>query len=105
MLRLQYFDRQGEPLSEKRWLELYRVAEYRRVRRTKLPGDIDVLTTWLGMDFGPPGFHREIFGTMVFGADEETENGEQERYSTEDQAVAGHERWVAKLRRNGLRLV
>ena len=98
--RLKFFDRQGEPLSDERWIKLFSNMEYSRVRRTQLPGDVNVSTVWLGMDHGFSG-RREIFETMVFGGDDA---GDCERYSTEDQAVAGHDRWVAKMRRAGLRL-
>jgi hypothetical protein len=54
-----------------------------------------VSTVFLGLDHafgsGPP----EIFETMVFGGDLD---GEMERYSTWEQAEAGHKAMVAKLK-------
>jgi hypothetical protein len=55
-------------------------------------GDVKVSTVFLGMDHsfghGPP----LLWETMVFGGKYDEE---QERYSTKEAAVAGHEKWVA----------
>ena len=51
-----------------------------------------VSTVWLGLDHSFSGRGRLIFETMVFGG---ALDQEQERYATEDEARAGHARWVA----------
>ena len=51
-------------------------------------GDVRVSTVWLGLDHRFGGGGRPlIFETMVFGG---PLDGEQDRYSTEEQAMAGH---------------
>lgn len=54
-----------------------------------------ISTVFLGLDHsfgdGPP----MLFETMIFGG---SLDGEQERYSTWDEAEAGHKRWVEKVR-------
>lgn len=65
----------------------------RTVAKTDV-GEVRVSTVFLGLDHnwgeGPP----LIFETMVFGGEFDEW---QERYSTWDQAVAGHEEMVAKV--------
>jgi hypothetical protein len=62
-----------------------------RVALTKLPGDIKVSTVFLGLDHqfgdGPP----LLFETMIFGG---TEDEYCERYSTWEEAEAGHKKAV-----------
>jgi hypothetical protein len=53
---------------------------------------VTVSTIFLGINtsfIGPP----RLFETMVFGGEYDME---QERYSTWDEAEAGHTRWLAK---------
>lgn len=67
---------------------------------TTLPGGARVSTVWLGLDHqfgdGPP----LIFETMVFPA-ESSMDLDCERYSTEEEAKAGHsamvEKWIRKI--------
>jgi hypothetical protein len=67
----------------------------RIVAKTQL-GDVEVSTVFLGLDhawgYGPP----LLFETLIFGG---PYDGEMDRYSTWDEATAGHERFVAALRR------
>jgi hypothetical protein len=69
----------------------------KRVAKTELPNGLLVSTVWLGLDHsfggqGPP----LIFETMVFGGDAAV--GEyQERYSTEQEALEGHQRAIEKF--------
>jgi hypothetical protein len=60
-------------------------------------GDATVSTVFLGLDhsfgFGPP----MLFETMIFGGPHDQE---MERYSTWEEAEAGHQRWVQKLSNN-----
>jgi len=55
-------------------------------------GRVRVSTVWLGLDHGL-GWSDEplIFETMIFGGNHD---GYQERYSTEEEARAGHQRAV-----------
>lgn len=58
-------------------------------------GDVRVSTVFLGLDHsygtGPP----HIFETMVFGGEL---NGEMERYSTWDEAEAGHKAMLERVK-------
>jgi len=93
----RYFDRQGNPMELLEWGRKLEDHEYKRVRKTTLPDGKWVSTVWLGLDHnlllrGP----RAIFETMVF----ESEGGadcDMERYSTEEEAIAGHEAMVKKF--------
>ncbi len=56
-------------------------------------GDTRVSTVFLGVDHaisGPP----VLFETMCFGG---SYDGDQERYSTWDEAESGHKRWVERV--------
>lgn len=76
------------------WHAFWKDPANRRVALTTV-GDADVSTVFLGLDHsfrlaGPP----LLFETMVFGGDLDER---QWRYSTWDEAVAGHERVVVGL--------
>lgn len=104
--RPMHWDRQGRPISLRRWCELTEAhtrKAFRRSKRVALTriGRYEVSTVWLGLDhafmpFGPP----IIFETMVFerrtvpsafgmsvhpSLDEFTD-----RYATEQGALRGH---------------
>lgn len=95
-----YFDTQGRPLEMLEWARLLgerRLGEDRwwKVAHTNLSDDVSISTVWLGLnhnwDDGPP----HIFESMVFGG---TLDGETRRYSTWEQAEAGHAELVEKAR-------
>ena len=90
---MSYYNWQGEPITFAEWLggPDNRVA----VALTHV-GSVEVSTLFFGVDHrtyatGPP----LIFETMVFGG---ALDGQGERYSTEAEALAGHDEWVAKVR-------
>lgn len=89
-----YFDRAGKPMSMLEWTEAFEQRDKKRVRFDELPLG-KVSTVWLGLDHqfgdGPP----LIFETMVFDGPLDQEC---ERYSTEEQAIAGHEQMVARVK-------
>lgn len=101
-----YYDRDGKPLTSwKAYLALYepREGETRdearaRVKRVAADtiGDLWVSTVWMGLDHswgsGPP----LIFETMVFG--DGPWGDWQDRYASEAEALAGHQRIVAAIR-------
>ena len=92
-----YFDRSGNPQSFQEWAKgLGRDMTKKRVAETTLPNGRWVSTVWLGLNHafgdGPP----LIFETMVFTSREELQEEDCDRYSTEDEAVAGHARMVEK---------
>lgn len=89
-----YFDREGQPITLRRWTELFEDTDYRRVALTEGRG-WSVSTVWLGIDMGWGQRDRPvIFESMVFGgplADEMI------RYADEADAHAGHEVLVATV--------
>jgi len=99
---IMYYKRDGtpyestpeDPYGMKAWAESIDNHD-RRVARTKVPGGL-VSTVFVGMNHqfgdGPP----LIFESMFFGNDGEPEEEDQERYSTEAEALAGHARMVKK---------
>ena len=97
-----YYDREGKPMDGVlRWAKLLEDPAYKRVAETTV-GPYWVSTVWLGLDhsflgYGPP----LIFETMVFHSADGSMLGDDEymeRYSTEEQALAGHEHIVEMIR-------
>ena len=73
--------------------------DMRHVANTAMPErDAAVSTVFLGMDHywgNDPDHDPVVFETMVFGGDWDQA---QERYTSWDDALAGHERWVQKVK-------
>jgi hypothetical protein len=91
------YDRKGNPISDEEWGRL------RKDKRVALYEDeekgITVSTVWLGLEHGFDNGLPIIFETMVFGGDFD---GEQERYCTEEEAIAGHQKWVKAVQGDSL---
>lgn len=91
-----YYDRAGRPVTVEEWIDGFDIRN-RRVARTEL-GKVTVSTVHLGLNHqygdGPP----LIFETMVLGGEHDWWC---DRYSTEEQACAGHAAVVAWLRGEG----
>jgi hypothetical protein len=81
-------DHKTVPATLEEWASFFEGRAKRRVALTE-EGDIAVSTVFLGLDHnwgeGPP----LLFETMIFGGPHDEE---QWRYSTWDEAVAGHQR-------------
>lgn len=100
-----FYDRSGNPIKDTvDWARQFE-REDRVVALTRVGfrGAISVSTVWAGVNYrfageGPP----LIFETMVFGG---RHDGEEYRYSTEDQAREGHRAVVRRLSWHGLRHV
>ena len=99
-MRPRYFILKGhEPVpvaSVEEWARKFEINPQRIVARDTI-GNVRVSTVFLGIDHnflgdGPP----LIFETMVFGAS--ALDGEQDRYSTWDEAEAGHAAMVARVK-------
>jgi hypothetical protein len=90
-----YFDRKGLPLSLTQYAMLFENMEYRVVKQEAL-GKYFVSTVWTGLNMSfLKNFRPLIFETMIFLEDENDNGieelmGYQERYSTEEEALAGH---------------
>ncbi len=92
-----YYDKTGKPMDIREWGRALEDYDYRRVAATTLSDGTWISTVWLGLDHsfgdqGPP----LIFETMVFESEESLGDLECERYSTLEQAVAGHNAMVKK---------
>lgn len=95
---IDYYDRSGKPISREAYSSLHGLevngSPYMRIAET-FTEDCRISTVWLGMNHqygdGPP----VIFETMVFGGGLDQD---AERWSTEADARAGHEKWVEKVR-------
>jgi hypothetical protein len=91
-----FYDRQGEPLSYPEWTVLFYDKSYAHVRATAVGEDVLVSTVWIGIDMSYGNQASPvIFETMVFGGELEDAVW---RYSTEEQACAGHDKAVAAAR-------
>lgn len=94
-----YYDRDGKPIDMKGWAYLHATDEYRRVAEDTI-GPYWISTVWLGIDHSWGESNPLIFETMVFPvADGERDMLEidMERYSTEEEAIAGHARFVTLI--------
>lgn len=94
-MSMNFWARNGDPITMEQWSELVGNLEYKRVAYTTM-GEVVVSTVWLGMnhnfdDVGPP----LIFETMIFGGDLADE---QWRWATEAEALDGHEKVVGEAR-------
>jgi len=97
-MRSGYFDRQGNEIGLMKFAELFEDYDYKILKRTDLE-NCWVSTVWLGTDYD---FYETndkpiIFETMVFPNDSRSEEY-CERYSTEEEALEGHERMVDRWR-------
>ena len=96
-MRSLYYSMNGEPLTMAEWAMLFEDTIGRTIGKTELQNGMSVSTVWVGIDHGFGRGDILIFETMVFP--QEMSDHEQERYSTREQALAGHNRIVAKWRR------
>lgn len=95
---IDYYDRQGNPLTLEEWSERFNDPEAKRVAETTV-GGIWISTVWLGLDHGWCGGMPVIFETMAFALGVGWSELESRRYTTEAAALAGHEEVVAIARR------
>lgn len=97
-----YYDRQGNPTTVDEFEKIY--SGDRHVGLTDI-GGITVSTVFLGIDHsfgsGPP----LLFETMVFDPAAGPLDEEQVRYSTEEQAAAGHAAMVERVKMEACRAV
>ncbi len=93
---LGFYNREGNPIDSKIWGTLFADAEYKILRQNKVRGSL-VSTVWLGVDHSFGQGSPLIFETMIFGG---RFDDYQERYSTEQDALVGHQATL-KLVRNG----
>jgi hypothetical protein len=96
----KFYDKDGSPLELLEWAKKFEDKAYCRVALDILPDGTRISTVWLGLNHnfgeGPP----LIFETMVFDipVNYALREREQERYSTLEEAQAGHAAILAKNR-------
>ena len=98
----KYYDRQGNELADNmagimEWGKLREDPNYKRIAETTLPDGTWISTVWIGIDHqfgkGPP----LIFESMAFESKDNLDECECDRYSTEAEALAGHEAMVKRM--------
>lgn len=95
-----YYDRQGKPYPGNSrqvvtaWAKDFN-DKSRLLKQNTLPNGVFVSTVWLGLDHSFSGGPPLIFETMVFPANSLDEKNCQ-RYSTEAEALQGHQEMVEK---------
>src|SRR3954469_8347570 len=98
-IKIGHYDRQGNEIDMMTWGQLHNDPVYKRVAEAHV-GPLWVSTVWLGLDHGFGGGPPVIFETMVFkveGAETDWDEEVCERYCTEEEALAGHQRIVDSL--------
>jgi hypothetical protein len=95
-----YYDRTGTPITLRQWVTGVEDPEYRWVKRTRV-GNVSVVTAWNGLNGALwPETPPEIFGTIeIHGDGEDATYHDEETDCTESDALATHDRRVAKLRK------
>ena len=92
---MRYYDRRGNPITVEQWANSLADNTVAKTTIGVSGSTVDVSTVWLGLDHsfgdGPP----LIFETMVFGGNLDQE---QERYSTESEALVGHAAMCEQVR-------
>lgn len=83
------YDRQGNPMTHDEWVQQFGAGDEKLVALSQV-GDAIVSTVWIGLNHqwgdGPP----LIFETMIFEEGDGDWRPQQWRWSTEDEALAGH---------------
>lgn len=90
------YDRKGNPITYDQWSTLRREKSYVTVACTEISDSTIVSTVWLGLnhDFLNISDRPVIFESMIFSSGPLDE--EVQRYCTEDEAEAGHEKMVQR---------
>ena len=107
-----YYDRQGFPIEFLEWaLEMEKRTHVLVQSRHKERGrEFQLSTVWLGLDHNWREGRPLIFETMVFDrrpakfndVHADRDGVEQMRWSTEEEALAGHDPWAMTAREGGL---
>lgn len=92
----KYIEKEGKPVLEPdlmTWARNFERAD-RHVAQDKI-GDVRISTVFLGIDHSFGHGHPLLYETMVFGGPLDQE---QERYSTREDALAGHAATVERVK-------
>lgn len=94
------YDREGKKITLEQWCILTALDQEYRIVKQEHIGPYYVSTVWLGInqDFFGHSNKPVIFETMIFYICDEKDELDQdmERYCTEEEALAGHEKMVLK---------
>lgn len=94
-----YYDKDGRKLGLFEWAKLMENFEYKVIKQDTLPDGKWVSTVWLGNDHNFSGKGPIlIFETMVFSRKGGYNELDMDRYSTLEEAKAGHEKMVEKYK-------
>jgi hypothetical protein len=89
---MSYYNRKGEEISQDEIIEKFKNPEYKIIKQENVGGKF-LSTVWLGLDHSFGQSDRIlIFETMVFPSEDDLSEELCERYTTEEEALAGHER-------------
>ena len=98
---MRYYDFDGKPINEVDWANLYHPMEQRIFGKDRV-GKFFVSTVWLGVNYNyNPNGKPLIFETMIFDESKNSEDVGWRRYSTKEEALAGHQeaiKWAKKRR-------
>jgi hypothetical protein len=77
------------------WARWFETAKMTRIVKQSETDNGEISTVFLGLDHGLTRARPILFQTMIFGG---TLDGQQERYSTWEEAEAGLQRWLEKVK-------
>lgn len=93
---IDYYDRQGNPISMEEWSKKLNDRTYQRVAETTLSDGKWVSTVWLGLNHSFGDGLPLFFETMVFPSKDNFNELDCQRYSSEEEALKGHKEMVEK---------
>lgn len=98
---MSYYDFEGKPIDHMEWSVLYENINNRQFGIDTV-GRFAVSTVWLGLNYNyDPNGKLHIFETMIFDISKNREDIGCRRYSTKEEALAGHQeaiKWAKKRR-------
>lgn len=95
-----YYDKDGSPLAMLEWAKKFEDKVYSRVAETTLPNGTWISTVWMGRNHSYDGGPPLIFETMVFPSKDDIGDMDMDRYSTLEDAMAGHIQMVKRWQAN-----
>lgn len=98
-MAFDFFDKNGKGITLEEWGKLRESFDYCRIGHTYVWWrNLRISTIWLGMNHAWDGQEIKIFETMVFKGRNSYDDIACVRYTTEAEAIAGHEAIVRKVR-------
>lgn len=94
---MKYYDKEGKEISMEKFGELRRSREYKIIKQTTTPNGVLISTVWIGMNLDfYDAVNPTIFESMVFPSEDNRAEIDMKKYSTEENALQGHEHLVKK---------